>query len=127
MAEGDGEHFHPRLTLFANGREILVPPNIGIDPAAPPSEMAGLHTHDTSGTIHNEAGTGSTLGQFFAVWGVPFARDRLGPFSADRDDQVRMWVDGEPSPAYGDLKLAEGQEIVVAYGSRSEMPPDAAG
>lgn len=124
MAEGGGEHFHPQLELFVEGEEILVPANIGIDPVAPPTEMAGLHTHDSSGTIHNEAGTGSTLGQFFVVWGIPLSEQRLGPYRAKGEDQVRMWVDGESSSAFGDLELADGQQIVIAYGSPSEMPPD---
>lgn len=124
MAEGGGEHFHPQLEVFVNGEEIFVPANIGIDPAAPASEMAGLHTHDSSGTIHNEAGTGSTLGQFFAVWGVPFSQNQLGPYRARGDKRVRMWVDGEPSPAYGELELADGQQIVVAFGTGSEMPSE---
>jgi hypothetical protein len=116
MAEGGGEHFHAQLRLFAQGEEITVPANVGIDPAAPPAEMAGLHTHDTSGTIHNEAGTGATLGDFFAVWGLNVSAEMLGP----RQGRVRMWVDGEPSRAFGDLPLADGQEIVIASGRTPE-------
>jgi hypothetical protein len=123
MAEGGGEHFHPHLELYVRGRQVPVPPNIGIDPARPPQVMAGLHTHDTSGTIHNEAGENSTLGQFFSIWGVPFSRSRLGPYETKGDEKVRMWVDGEPSQAYGDLQLADGQQIVVAFGDRRDIPP----
>jgi len=122
MAEGGGEHFHPLLDVYVRGDQIAVPANIGIDPAKPPTEMAGLHTHDTSGTIHNEAGTGSTLGQFFAVWGVPFSPRELGTYEAGGKQEVRMGVDGEPSQAYGDLKLADGQQIVVAYGTDEALP-----
>jgi hypothetical protein len=84
--------------------------------------MAGLHTHDTTGTIHNEAGTSSKLGQFFAVWGVPFSKARLGPYRATRSKKVRMWVDRGASRAFGDLALEDGQKIVVAYGTPSQMP-----
>lgn len=121
MAEGGGEHFHPRIEVYVRGEQIVVPVNIGIDPARPPTEMAGLHTHDTSGTIHNEAGTGSTLGQFFSVWGIPFSPTELGPHEVTDKEKVRMWVDGEPSQAYGDLKLADGQQIVVAYGTDEQL------
>ena len=79
------------------GEPIAVPANIGIDPTQPPELMAGLHTHDATGTIHNEAGTGSTLGQFFEVWGVEFTPTRLGPYEASGKERVRMWVDDEPS------------------------------
>lgn len=126
MAEGGGEHFHPLIEVYVGGEQIPVPANIGIDPAQPPTEMAGLHTHDTSGTIHNEAGTGSTLGQFFAVWGVPFSATELGPHDATDNEKVRMWVDGEPSQAYGDLELADGQQILVAYGTDGQLPAELA-
>jgi hypothetical protein len=123
MAEGGGEHFHPHLEVYVRGERIAVPTNIGIDPAQPPEMMAGLHTHDTSGTIHNEAGTGSTLGQFFEIWGVPFSPTRLGPYEAGGDERVRMWVDGERSREFGDLMLEDGQEVVVAYGGERDFPP----
>ncbi|MEK6273469.1 MAG: hypothetical protein AABM42_12645 [Actinomycetota bacterium] len=122
MAEGGGEHFHPLLEVYVRGEQIPVPANIGIDPAQPPEPMAGLHTHDTTGTIHNEAGTGSTLGQFFEVWGVEFTRSRLGPYEADGEEKVRMWVDGGPSQDFGDLELADGQQIVVSFGSNADTP-----
>jgi hypothetical protein len=122
MAEGGGEHFHPLIEVYVRGEQVPVPANIGIDPAQPPEMMAGLHTHDTSGTIHNEAGTGSTLGQFFAIWGIPFSPTELGPNEANGKERVRMWVDGEPSDAYGDLELADGQQIIVAYGTDNELP-----
>lgn len=116
MAEGGGEHFHAQLKLYADGREIVVPSNIGIDPLAPQTDMAGLHTHDTTGTVHNEAGTGATLGDFFAVWGVDLSATRLGPYSGP----LRMWVDGKPSRALEDLLLEDGQEIVLASGPAPE-------
>lgn len=121
MAEGEGEHFHSKLSLYADGKRIDVPANIGIDPAQPPTLMAGLHTHDTSGTIHNEAGTGATLGDFFAIWGVSLSKTELGPYGSSEGNELRMSVDGETSDAFGDLELEDGQEIVITYG---EPPQD---
>jgi hypothetical protein len=115
-------HFHPQIKVNVNGEQIEVPPNIGISPENPPSEMAGLHTHDSSGTIHNEAGTSAKLRQFFAVWGVPLSSNQLGPYRATKSKKVRMWVDGKPSRDFGELQLKDGQQIVVAYGKRSDMP-----
>jgi hypothetical protein len=115
-------HFHPVIKVHVNGKQVKVPPNIGIDPLNPPADMAGLHTHDDSGTIHNEAGTSSRLGQFFAVWGVPLSSKQLGPYRQTRPNNVRMWVDGKPSRDFGALQLKDGQQIVVAYGKKSEMP-----
>jgi hypothetical protein len=115
-------HFHPQIKVYADGKQVTVPPNIGIDPLNPPADMAGLHTHDDSGTIHNEAGTSSRLGQFFAVWGVPLSSKQLGPYRATRSRKVRMWVDGKSSRDFGELQLKDGQQIVVAFGKRSDMP-----
>src|SRR5260221_13952019 len=118
-------HFHPHLAGYGNGRQITVPANVGIDPDEPPMQMAGLHTHDTSGTIHDEGMSSSRLGQFFSVWGVPFSAGRLGPYRASGAKVVRMWVDGKPSRAFGALSLADGQQIVVSFGPKAASPPPA--
>jgi len=119
-------HIHPHLAVFVDGKPVEVPANIGIDPNQPPMAMAGLHTHDASGTIHDEGmPPGATLGQFFQIWGVPFSRTQLGPNRATGAQVVRMWVDGQPSHAFGDLRLEDGQQIVISYGPRSAPPPSA--
>lgn len=118
-------HTHPQLAVWANGRRVPVPADIGIDPRNDPGQMAGLHTHDDSGTIHNEGQADATLGQFFAVWGVPFSSERLGPYRARNDRVVQMWVDGKPSQAWGSLKLGDGQDIRVAFGPERTTPPAA--
>ena len=87
--------------------------------------MAGLHTHDASGTIHVEGVSGPRLGQFFAIWGVPLSARQLGPYRAAGDNAVRMWVDGKPSTAFGQLKLADRQRIVVSFGPKNAPPPRA--
>ena len=102
-----------------------MPGDIGFDPRKDPGQMAGLHTHDDDGPIHNEGQADATLGQFFAVWGVPFSSDRLGPYRAGKNSVVQMWVDGKPSRAWGSLKLADGQDIRVAVGPRRPTPPAA--
>jgi hypothetical protein len=119
---GSTAHFHPRLQVFANGKQVPVPVNIGIDPRADDMQMAGLHTHEPNGTVHVEGMASATLGQFLAVWGVPFSAARLGPHKAHGDAKVRMWVDGKPSHAFGALRLADGQRIVVSYGTLRQPP-----
>jgi hypothetical protein len=117
-------HIHPQVSVYVNGKQVEIPANIGIDPDQPPTAMAGLHTHDSSGVIHDEGmPPGATLGQFFEIWGVPFSKTQLGPYKAGGVKVVRMWVDGEPSTAYGDLELEDGQRIVVAYGPKDATPP----
>jgi hypothetical protein len=84
---------------------------------------AGVSTHDDTGTIHNEGQAGATLGQFFAIWGVPFSSDRLGPYRAGSGRVVQMWVDRKPSRAWGSLNLADGQDVRVTFGQRAAKPP----
>jgi hypothetical protein len=108
-------HFHPLLAVYVDGKRISVPADIGIDPKRDSMQMAGLHTHDASGTIHVEGVEHATLGQFFRIWGVALSSTRLGPYRAGGGNTVRTWVDGKPSQAFGSLKLADRQRIVIKY------------
>jgi len=116
-------HFHPVIEVFVDRKPVSVPANIGIDPRVDGMQMAGLHTHDTGGTIHVEGAPGATLGQFFTIWGVPFSPIRLGPHRAGGGKTVRLWVNGKPSSAFGALKLADGQRIVVSFGLANAPAP----
>jgi hypothetical protein len=120
---GSSSHFHPHLTVYMNGKRVAIPANIGINPSQPAMQMASLHTHDSSGTIHDEGMPSSRLGQFFAVWGVPFSPKALGPNRTTGSKTVRMWVDGKRSNAFGNLPLRDGQQIVVSYGDKGAPPP----
>jgi len=115
-------HFHPVLSVWANGKPIQIPANLGIDPSKDSMRMAGLHTHDSAGTIHVEGVPNATLGQFFAVWGVAFSPSQLGPYRASPANPLRMWVNGKPSTEFGSLKLADGQRITVEYGPGRHGP-----
>lgn len=120
---GSKAHFHPNLRVYVNGKPVTVPANIGIDPRRDPMEMAGLHTHDDSGKLHAEGVERATLGQSFAIWGVPLSADEFGPHRTTADKTVRMWVDGKPSDAFGELQLRDGQNIVVSYGDKDAPAP----
>lgn len=116
-------HFHPQLKVFVDGKPVPVPADIGIDPREDSMQMAGLHSHDASGTIHVEGVPGATLGQFFTVWGVPFSARQIGPHRALGAKSVRMWVNGRPSKAFGALKLADRQHIVISFGPTKAAVP----
>ena len=55
-------HIHPHLSITLDGRPITIPSHIGIDYSLWKDNslnkfgigMAPLHTHDTSGTIHDD-------------------------------------------------------------------------
>jgi len=120
--EGTAVHIHQHLDVYVDGRKVLVPAGIGIDPAV---GYAPLHTHDPSGVIHVESPTVRTytLGEFFAVWGVRITPSCLGGYCAGGGRQLRLFVDGR---AYrGDpttLALAPHQELVVAFGTAAQQP-----
>lgn len=115
-------HFHAHLTLWTNGKRVAIPTGIGIDPTQDAMRMAGLHTHDSSGTIHVEGVEGPTLGQFFAIWGLPLTAERVGPFRARGAHRLRMWVNGRTSRRFAGLKLGDGQRIVISYGTGEQQP-----
>jgi hypothetical protein len=120
--EGTVVHIHQHLDLYVSGRRVTVPANIGIDPG---HFFSPLHTHDTSGIIHVESATQSafSLGQFFAVWGVPLSARRIGTLATSGTARLRAWVNGKPLAADPTrIVLAPHQEIVIAYGTAAQMP-----
>jgi hypothetical protein len=70
-AEHFVSHIHTHLDIFINGKESVVPSNIGI---IPDNCIYWLHTHDDTGIIHIESpdDRSFTLGQFFDVWRQKF-------------------------------------------------------
>ena len=93
-AEKVAFHIHAHLTIFVNGAARQVPFAIGIGPPLYGQSLRGhgvfvasgscfmwLHTHAADGIIHMEAPkqTTFTLGQFFAIWGQPLTKTRVGP------------------------------------------------
>ena len=122
-AEGQVLHIHQHLDLFAAGRHVTVPANIGIDASG--RYLAALHTHDSTGIMHVESPTAAsyTLGQFFGVWGVRLDARCIGGLCASGAKRLQTWVDGKP--VAGDptrIILDEHQEIVLAYGTPAQVP-----
>jgi hypothetical protein len=121
--EGTALHIHEHLDVFVEGRRVIVPAGIGIDPAG--RFISPLHTHDASGVIHVESLTVRpfTLGEFFGVWGVRFGPGRLGGYVAGAPRALRTYVDGRPVAGDpGRLVLAPHQEIVLAFGTPGQLP-----
>jgi len=124
-AMGTRLHIHQHLDLYVKGRHVTVPAGIGIGVYARPVYFSPLHTHDATGVVHVESPIVKTftLGQFFAVWGVRFTPRCLGGYCARGPDRLRVYSDGKL--VTGDpraLPLREHQEIVVAYGTKAEVP-----
>ncbi|HXF74041.1 MAG TPA: hypothetical protein VNO79_15705 [Actinomycetota bacterium] len=118
---GGAMHIHAHLDLFVDGAPVAVPADVGITS----STHAPLHTHDASGVIHVESALARTftLGEFFDVWGVRFTDRCLGGYCGSGQDRLRVFVDGdEVGTGFRDVPLEDGSEIVVAFGTRDELP-----
>ena len=122
-AEGQALHIHQHLDIYVRGRHETVPGNIGIEPNG--GFISPLHTHDTTGVMHVESPTveSFSLGQFFAVWGVPLSATQLGGLKTGGANQLRAWVNGKAVNADPTrIVLDAHQEIVLAYGTAAQMP-----
>jgi hypothetical protein len=120
---GTTVHVHQHLDLFVDGRRVVVPQGIGIDPGG--GFLVPLHTHDDSGIIHVESPVERdyTLGEFFGVWGVQLTRRCLGGYCAAGDGSLRVFVDGrrlESDPTQ--LRLRRHQEIAIVVGKPVAVP-----
>ncbi len=85
-------HVHAHLTVFVNGKARVIPYGVGIPgfqavstPEGPFVETGScfywLHTHANDGILHVESPSSTetfTLGQFFAVWGIPLSSTQIG-------------------------------------------------
>ncbi len=86
-------HVHTHLNVFVNGKARVIPYGIGIPGAEAVQTAHGafvetgscfywLHSHQEDGVIHVESPSTSlsfTLGQFFAIWGIPLSSTQIGP------------------------------------------------
>ena len=115
-----GVHWHPHLSVTLNGSPYTVPADIGIASSLWKdhsldqygSGAAALHTHDTSGTIHEEVNTSHrdfTLHEFLAIWGQPSDGSAI-----DGHPVTSLTVDGvQQSSPKGDVVLKDGQQIAM--------------
>jgi hypothetical protein len=118
-------HIDQHLVIYVHGRRVTVPEGVGIGVRGLQVFFSPLHTHDSTGIVHVESPVVKpfSLGQFFAVWGVRFTPKCLGGYCASGADKLRVYSDGKL--VTGDqraLPLRSHEEIVIAYGTRAELP-----
>jgi len=125
-----GESFRAHLDLWVSGRQMLVPANTGILNTGngtcqyyltSPANSAGAS--DNLIQVSAPAGQSFTLGQFFAIWGVPLSATDLIGHQAYADYSVRAYVDGRAytgNPA--DIPITPRAEIVLEYGPPWHTP-----
>jgi hypothetical protein len=126
-------HIHAHLTVFVGTKAYQVPYGIGIGPplqgvntAAGPFVSSGscfmwLHTHASDGIIHMEAPRqmSFTLGQFFAVWGIPLSSSQVGPAKG----KVTAFYDGKAwAKGPGSIPLTSEAQVQLDVGSPVVAP-----
>jgi hypothetical protein len=119
-------HVHTYLGVFVDGEPEVVPAGIGIDNDG--HRIAGLHTHDCSGTVHLEAEKPIelTLGQFVDTWGVKLDGECFADLCAP-DNTVAVQVDGEPVADARAVVIVDCNVITILIGDPpAEIPPAAA-
>ena len=121
--EGQALHIHQHLDIFVEGKPVDIPGDLGIGDGF----ISDLHTHASypPGIIHVESPTQArfSLGQFFAVWGVPLSATCIGSLCEEGDMQLKAWVNGKPVTADPTrIVLEEHQQIVLAFGTTAQEP-----
>jgi hypothetical protein len=121
-AEGTAQHIHAHLDIYVNGKQVVVPADIGIPSTG---GITPVHTHDTSGIIHVESPDARaiyTLGQFFDIWGVKLTSTSIGGYANTSVDKLIVYDNGTVVQNPTSLDLAKHHEIVITYGTSAKSP-----
>jgi hypothetical protein len=108
-------HAHAHLTVVIRGELRPVPANIGISATS----ICWLHTHDSSGIIHIEAGDNRpfTLGDFFDLWRQQLSGAQIGTERVGRGETVRAIENQEVfGGAPETIVLDDKDDIVLQLG-----------
>ncbi|HKP91358.1 MAG TPA: hypothetical protein VJT75_15445 [Thermoleophilaceae bacterium] len=116
-------HIHANLKIYTDGKPQKVPQNVGIDEGS--QFITSLHTHTDDGTIHMEAVQPYPfkLGQFFAVWNVPFSSTQIGSYHVGKGLELQTWVNGnrlKTDPTQYVMKAHD--KIVIGFGKPGSFP-----
>ena len=83
------------------------------------AQICWLHTHDTSGIIHVEAGDARTftLGDFFAVWHQPLGATVIDGERTGNGESIQATVNQQPyTGAPETIVLKDHEDIVLQLG-----------
>jgi hypothetical protein len=108
-------HEHTHLTILIRGQIKSVPAFIGISA----TQICWLHTHDTSGIIHLEAGDNRTftLADFFAVWRQPLSGTVVDGERVGSGESIQVTVNQQPyTGAPETIVLSNHEDVVLQLG-----------
>ncbi len=121
--EGNALHTHQHLDVFVDGQKINIPKGIGV--GVNEAFISPIHSHDNDGIIHVESPTITDyfLGQFFDIWGVKFDDQCINKYCTSGEKKLKVFVNGaEILTDFRKIKLESKQEIVIFYGTESQLP-----
>lgn len=107
-------HIHANLKILIDGKEQLVPTNVGISQGV----MRPLHTHDTNGEIHMEGPCARdfTLGEFFQIWGREFSSQCIFD-KCTNVGELKFFVNGVPNNEFENYVLRDGDAVRIEFSS----------
>jgi hypothetical protein len=125
----NGYHIHAHLSIYINGKSVIIPQNIGI--ASDGSCFYWIHTHTSDGIIHIEAPQklhNLALDDFLTIWHDGFAHLNF-PAELTQSTGWKIFVNGKPfagtvtSPLNTEVPLASHDVVTLEYGAPNP-PPD---
>lgn len=106
-------HFHPKLRIEIDGKEQLIPRNVGISDKG----MRYVHTHNATGELHIEGPKPQDyyLRDFFTIWGKKYTGSCIFDYCTNDTHEVQMWLNGVQIEDGPDLLLVDHDDIVIRY------------
>ena len=113
-------HIHAHLDILVDGKQFILPSQIGIDPEG--RCLYWLHTHDNSGIIHIESPTERefTVGNFIEIWEMTLGNTEL--FNRNLNETngiISAYVNGVKVPSSTDFRnigIKAHDEIALVIG-----------
>lgn len=113
----NGLHWHPKLTIYIKGEKQQIPANVGIGQVHLP-----IHTHEDvkediihmefSGLVTKKA---AKLNNFFQNWKQPFSATTLLNKQAGPEDQIKMFVNGQPNFEFENYIMKDRDNIEIRF------------
>ncbi|MBI2144249.1 hypothetical protein HYU17_03820 [Candidatus Woesearchaeota archaeon] len=109
-------HWHPHVTLLIKGKQLTIPPNVGLESAA----HKPVHTHEADNILHWEVSKPTVenmqLGYFFdKVWKKKFSSECILDSCNGPGGTVKMFVNGSPNSEFNHYLPRDGDEIRIVY------------
>jgi hypothetical protein len=113
-------HIHAHLDILVDGKQFILPSQIGIDPEG--RCLYWLHTHDDSGIIHIESPTERefTVGNFIEIWEMTLGNTKVFNSNLNEtNDIISAYVNGVKVPSSTDFRnigIKAHDEIALVIG-----------